>query len=78
VSRHGESGLTVPPSDPEALAAALNTLLADADLRGRLGAAGRRRAATDFTAKRMATDTLEIYREVMNRPTHAVAAAAAG
>lgn len=61
VSRHGESGLTVPPRDPDALAAALTRLLDDADLRGRMGAAGRARVATEFSPARMAAQTLEIY-----------------
>src|SRR5215211_8158693 len=42
-NRHGETGLVVPPGDPPALAKALNTLLADAELRRRFGAAGRAR-----------------------------------
>ncbi len=40
----GEAGLLVPPRDAEALAGALIRLLGDADLRRRLGRAGRRRA----------------------------------
>ena len=44
-----EVGRLVPPDDPGALAAALGELLGDADLRGRLGAAGRDRVAERFT-----------------------------
>ncbi len=40
----GEAGLLVPPRDPGALAAALVRLLDDAELRRRMGEAGRRRA----------------------------------
>ncbi|HEX4806612.1 MAG TPA: glycosyltransferase family 4 protein [Conexibacter sp.] len=39
--RDEETGLVVPPDDPIALAGAIARLLADADLRARLGAAGR-------------------------------------
>ena len=39
----GETGLTVPPGDPHALALALERVLADAELAERLGGAGRRR-----------------------------------
>jgi glycosyltransferase involved in cell wall biosynthesis len=41
----GETGLLVPPEDREALAAALQKLISDADLRERLGAAAKRQAA---------------------------------
>ena len=37
----GVTGLLVPPRDPAALRAAIETLLADADLRQRLGSAAR-------------------------------------
>lgn len=46
VVRGGREGLLVPPAEAGALAVALRCLLGDAGLRARLGAAGRRRAAT--------------------------------
>ncbi len=64
VNQDGVSGLTVPPSDVAALAAALNRLLIDDELRLRLGAQARERAVRDFSIERMVTDTLGIYREV--------------
>jgi glycosyltransferase involved in cell wall biosynthesis len=39
----GETGILVEPGDPEALRAAIDRLLADADLRRKLGEAGRQR-----------------------------------
>lgn len=44
VVEHGRTGLLVPPSDPDALAAALAKLLASPDERRMLGAAGTRAA----------------------------------
>lgn len=46
---HGETGLLVPPQDPEALAAATIELARDRALRRRLGEAGRRRIEERFT-----------------------------
>lgn len=43
-----EGGVVVPPGDAAAFAAALRTLLADAELRCRLGAAGRAYAAANW------------------------------
>jgi glycosyltransferase involved in cell wall biosynthesis len=47
----GETGLLVPPDSPEALAAALERAMADADLRRRLGAAGMARVRARFSAE---------------------------
>lgn len=65
VSRDGESGITVPPRNPGALAAAIRRLLGDAGLRRAYGQAGRRRVEAEFTAERMAQSTLEVYSEVL-------------
>ena len=45
----GETGLLVPPEDPEALAAALEKLYREPELRSALGAAGRRRVREEFS-----------------------------
>jgi glycosyltransferase involved in cell wall biosynthesis len=57
----GETGLLVPPQDDEALAEALARLLADAELRRRMGAAGRERAERLFDVARLRRDHLELY-----------------
>ena len=64
-NRHGETGLVVPPGDAPALAAALNTLLPDADLRQRFGAAGRRRVASLFSRTHMVDAIEAVYRDVL-------------
>lgn len=46
LARHGQEGLLVEPGDVAGLSCALRTLSEDEDLRTRLGAAARRRAAT--------------------------------
>jgi glycosyltransferase involved in cell wall biosynthesis len=64
VSLHNETGLTVPPRDPDALAAALTSLLDDSELRRRLGAAGIRRAQEEFSVQRMVGRMLDLYETV--------------
>jgi rhamnosyl/mannosyltransferase len=72
VSLDGLTGLTVPPGDPAALAAALRALLDDPPRRATMGAAARRRVHEEFSAELMARRTLEVYREVAGAalPSH--------
>jgi len=61
----GVTGLTVPVGDSAALAAALLTLLADDELRQRLGAQAKKRALTQFTIPRMVDSTIAVYNEAI-------------
>ncbi|MGW3492120.1 glycosyltransferase family 4 protein [Streptomyces sp. NPDC001020] len=63
----GETCLAVPPGDAGALAAGLNRLLGDPELRVRLGAAGRERVLRHFTWARAAEGTVARYREAIAR-----------
>jgi glycosyltransferase involved in cell wall biosynthesis len=60
----GEQGFVVPPADSDALAAGIVALLGDADLRRRLGAASKRRAA-HFDIRPTVRRTEEIYEELL-------------
>jgi glycogen(starch) synthase len=63
--RHEETGLLVPPGDAGALRAALERLLADADLRRRLGDAGRSRARSQLAWDVVVERTLEAYADAV-------------
>ena len=56
----GENGLLVKPGDPDDLAAAMARLLADPDLRTRLGRAGRE-SVENLTADRVAAQFETLY-----------------
>lgn len=75
VSIDGETGITVAPADAGQLAAAINRLLGDPDLRARLGAAAARRARDHFSVAVMVARTLELYREVIANGCAGAAAA---
>ena len=60
----GETGLLVPPDDPDALAAALNALLRDRDRAAVMGTRGRARAAAEFDWTAIAAQTAALYREL--------------
>ncbi|MEU4132666.1 glycosyltransferase family 4 protein [Streptomyces wuyuanensis] len=61
----GGACLAVPPGDAHALAGALGRLLGDADLRRRIGTAGRARVLSRFTWARAAQGTAQLYREAI-------------
>jgi glycosyltransferase involved in cell wall biosynthesis len=65
---HGETGVLAAPGDPEDLAEALARLVADGELRRRLGAAGRARAEQSFDLEPFRRAHLELYsRELARR-----------
>ena len=62
----GETGLRVPPSDPAALAAAIDRLLDDPALRRRMGVAGREKAVR-YTSRVVVPEVLEVFEGVLER-----------
>lgn len=69
--RHGQTGLLVPPADPEALAEAIMTLANDPIMRSQLGNNARKLVEKEFSidsnADRMAELFQNTYREWLNR-----------
>lgn len=61
----GETGLLVPPGDPPALRAAIERLLADEQLRHRLGVAARERIADLAGWDRVVDATVECYESAL-------------
>jgi len=62
--RDGETGIVVPPRDADRLALAMERVLGDVSLRGRLGAAARD-AVRSLTWTDSARQTLEVYRSAI-------------
>ena len=65
VIEDGVDGLLVPPEDPDALAAALDRLMSDADLRQRLGQAALKRSQTEFSEETYFLNTMRFYEKVL-------------
>lgn len=63
---HGETGLLMPPADPDALAGALEQLLTDVDLARRMGEAGRTRVREMFSPEVALTALTELYDGLLN------------
>jgi glycosyltransferase involved in cell wall biosynthesis len=71
----GVTGLHVPPADPQHLASALTTLLADPPRRAAMGRAGARRCAGRYGWPRIAEHTHHVYRRLVAAPRASARAA---
>lgn len=66
--RDGETGIVVPPTDVDAIADAIRSLLVNAERRTQMGEAARRAVETHYNWERVARDTREFtYRVVGER-----------
>lgn len=61
---NGAYGVLVEPEDPEALATAINLLLADVGLRQGLGKLGRQAVERNYSVQRMTKQVAQVYEEV--------------
>jgi glycosyltransferase involved in cell wall biosynthesis len=61
----GVNGLLIPPRDPEALARALDRLLADPDFARRLGEQARAEVAAHYSLERLGREINQIYGELI-------------
>jgi glycosyltransferase involved in cell wall biosynthesis len=66
----GQTGLLVPPADPQALAGAIRCLLSNPGLARQLAAAGHARVLQDFSVSTMVARITAIYEELLEK-THA-------
>ncbi len=62
----GDSGVFIDPEDPDDIARALQRVLTEESLRDRMRELGLERASR-FSWKRVAQETLDVYREVLSR-----------
>jgi glycosyltransferase involved in cell wall biosynthesis len=67
IARDGVNALLIPPDDPVALADAVTRLAADAGLRRRLGAAGRKLVEQEFSSERVGHAVVALYAQLLNR-----------
>jgi glycosyltransferase involved in cell wall biosynthesis len=63
----GITGTLVPVDDPDALAGAIDALLADPDAVARFGAAARRRAVDEYSLGVCVDRHLAVYRALLNQ-----------
>jgi glycosyltransferase involved in cell wall biosynthesis len=67
VVEDGVTGLLVPPSNPDALANALEKIMIETELRQKLGVAGRQRIAERFTVTRLNGQLEELFGRICRR-----------
>ena len=65
VGTDGETGLLHAPGDVAAFESALERLMADPDLRSRMGAAARERALRDFSMERLSGELMAFYGRIL-------------
>ena len=65
IVKHGQNGFLVPVRDPYALADALEKLIQNSILRTKMGRVSRELAEREFSAERVVTETLGLYKKLL-------------
>ena len=68
VVNDGENGILLPSRDRRSLISALERLLADPEMRKRMGQVARRRVVEHFSNERINTQTLKLYQRILDEP----------
>jgi glycosyltransferase involved in cell wall biosynthesis len=63
--KEGINGYLIPNNHPDLLRARLQELLTNADLRLRMGSAGRQMYEASFTFDKMLSGTLKVYEQII-------------
>ena len=66
--RDGETGIVVPPTDADAIADAIRSLLLNPDRRKQMGRAARHAVETHYNWDRVARDTRDFTSQVIGAP----------
>lgn len=66
VNKHGETGVVIPPEDPEALAEAMRQLDENPELAERYGKAGRLRLDNVFSGERVGIEYTRVYQSLVS------------
>jgi glycosyltransferase involved in cell wall biosynthesis len=70
IARAGENALLVPPDEPLALAATIERIVGDPELRRRFGVSSRQVVEAEFSSKRIGQDITALYRKLLgDQPT---------
>lgn len=66
IVRHKENGLLIPPKNIDALSHAISQLIANRDMRLRMGQRGREIAVAEFSVEKVVSETMSLYQEMLH------------
>ena len=66
IARNGVNALLVPWDNPEAIAEAIERLMSNSDLRAQFGAASRQIVVSEYSSRRIASDTAALYARLLD------------